>query len=664
MPKADNRRRQGSTTIRDDHRLEQGFVAATVIAVLLVFVPAMNDTYVLPKFVVLVLGVIGLLAVIAWRASDRASLEIPTSPGAVLVAVVLLAMVVATIAGEHPAQSIVGNYGRSDGLVTYTAAAIMFLAVLIAYGRREMRTLAGVVCAAGSGIIAYGLLQALGMQPVAINPDGAQVISTLGQANFVAGSLAIFAPLLLWVLTDRTRSVGLRRAAGVAGAATLIVAARAQSFQVLPAVILSLGVTGSVLAAERWGTRRVVRMLGAAVLVGAVLAVVFSTRLEAEVRSGLDERVLFWQAALDMFRDAPILGRGLNGFANSFAAFRPEAHSLRFGAFQIADAPHDVPLAMLVSGGLVLGLAYLAFVGFVGLRLVQGLRRLEGPPRALLAATGGAWVGYQAQSLVSIDVPPLILTHFVLAAMILVLADDRRTRPVALPWQPRGRGRSAQTSGIQLAVRIAVAVAMLISVVLVLRPAQADLAFAGGLDRRPPADSPPDVRDPANNAAIPHLRRSTELAPWVARYWAELAAAYAAIGDQDSALDAGRKAADRGPSVVSYALAVSQLAERSGEVEMADEYSSMALGNSPNDPVVLNARAEFLLRAERFEEAVSLLERAHELRPDDVAYLLHLAAAYTGAGEDEKAEEAYEAVLELAPENPEALAALGREPTP
>lgn len=649
---------------RDDHRIERGVIVATVIVGLLMFLPAMNDTYVLPKFVVLVLGAIGLLAVITWRAADRAALEVPTSLGALLAAGVLVAMIVATVVGEHRGQSIAGTYGRSDGLITYAAAIALFAGVLCAFARRDVRTLAGAVCFGGAGIVAYGLLQALGMQPVGISPQSAPVISTLGQPNFVAGSLAIIAPLLVWVAADDSRSVGLRRAAGVTLGAALIVAARVQSFQVLPALILSLGVTGALMASDRWGGRRVLRWLGALGVVGALLAIMFSSRIEAQVRSGLDERVLFWQAALDMIRDAPLFGRGLSGFATSFAAFRPEAHAVRFGAFQIADAPHSVPLGMVVSGGLLLGVAYVAFIGFIGLRLVQGFRRLEGPSRALLAAVGGAWVGYQAQSLVSIDVPPLILMHLVLAAMILVLVDDRAARSIELPWRPRGRGRSAQTSGPQLVIKAGAVVAVLVVLVLALRPAQADLAFAAGLDRRPPPDAPAELRDPSNNAALAHLRRSTELAPWVGRYWAELAATLAALGDQDGAIVAGRNAADRAPSVVSYALSVAQLAERVGKQEVADRYYRMALENGPSDPAVLNARAEFLLRDGQFEDAAALLERALTLRPDDVAYLLHLGDAYRELGEEAKATATYEEVLRLVPNHPVALEALGRGTQP
>jgi O-antigen ligase len=118
-----------------------------------------------------------------------------------------------------------------------------------------------------------------------------------------------------------------------------------------------------------------------------------------------------------MLGDRPLFGFGLASFEGWFYAYRPVAVAVADGFRRSTDAPHSVPLEMLASGGLLLGLAYLALVGVTGWALIRGLRHRAGVERVLLAGLGGAWLAYQVQSLVSIDVPPIAVLHYALAGV-------------------------------------------------------------------------------------------------------------------------------------------------------------------------------------------------------------------------------------------------------
>ena len=630
---------------------------AAIVLVPCIALNQLNDVFTIPKMTVLAFAALALLGVVLWRATVDGILVVPRSPAAVLVAAIALVMVIATVLGDHLGRSFFGEYGRSAGLLTYLAGFIVFLAVLT-FDVRSLRRIAEALAIAVAAVAAVGLLQVLGFEPFPVAPDVPKVVSTLGQANFVAAFVAMGLPFVVWIAADRARAVQLRVGAGVLILVLAIVAVSTKSFQVFPALAVSGAFVVGVHLTRTFGSRRILPAAGAVVGLAIIAGFVLRHRLEEELRAGFDERILFWQAAGRMIKGAPFLGGGFSAFASEFASQRPTEHAVRFGAFQIADAPHDVPIGMFVTGGAVLGLLYLAFVVYVGVRLVQGLRRAEGADAALLGTFGAAWAAYQVQSLVSIDVPPLIVVHLVVAAAILVLAERRENRFVRLG----ANARSGRRGGGPIApALVGIAVLALIGLLVVLRPARADIAFASGRDQRADAAASAAGVEQGLGGALRQLERATDLGSWNGVYWAELAAARLSVGDQDGGLEAGKRAADAAPSTVSYALSYAQLAQRVGRTEEAEEYFRRAVRNGGKVPIVLTAHAEFLVAEQRFDEAVEVLERARRLAPDDISVLMTLGRAHLGAGDEREATALFERVLEISPGYPPAMDALGLE---
>src|SRR5207245_2667335 len=136
---------------------------------------------------------------------------------------------------------------------------------------------------------------------------------------------------------------------------------------------------------------------GAVLVVVAAVVAVGHGVIHRNLEEGLRERTYFWQVSRHLIAQSPIWGRGLGSYPELFLRDRGAGHVALAGSNATTDDPHSVPLNMFGSGGLLLGLTYLAFVGFVGWSLVVGLRRRQGSARLLLAAFGGAWVAYQVQ---------------------------------------------------------------------------------------------------------------------------------------------------------------------------------------------------------------------------------------------------------------------------
>lgn len=606
------------------------------------------EVFNLLRLTLVLLGAVALVALSAVRAARTGTIGVVRSPVTVLAAAFVVALLVATVVADGLAVPLLGAYGRNAGALAYAAYAVVLLVTIRAFRPpASLWSLAWAVTAGVGLVTAYGLVQVAGGDPFEWDSNGlSTAFSTLGQVNYAAGYVAIALPAVACLALRTATPTTVRLALGALVTAAIAFALETDSFQGPVAITAGLAIVAvAVLLEHRARLRgRALVAAGAVGLAGLALGfVALGPAIASNVDEGLFERRSFWRAALSMAADSPVWGHGLGSFGRLFPSHRPAAHATFFGLSTTDDA-HSVPLNLLAGGGLLLLVAYLAVVTFVGWTLVNGLRRLRGDERLLLSGIGGGWVAYQVQSLVSIDAPAIALLHWVLAGAVVALAKPPAIIPVDLPaagalaLQPK---RARPGSGAPWATG-AVAVLALGAAWLALQPLRADLAAGRGA-------SGSDLQ-----AATASLRRATSLAPWESRYHGLLAATLANAGRLDEAVIEGELATRSGPSNVRASLDTARLYEALGDVENARQWYEEALRRDPEDPDVSFPVGEHYLRTGDPALAVPLLEDAARYR-DGVEFELALASAHRAVGDLERARALYQQVLEVNPTNEEAL---------
>lgn len=155
--------------------------------------------------------------------------------------------------------------------------------------------------------------------------------------------------------------------------------------------------------------------------------------------------------------------------------------------------------------------------------------------------------------------------------------------------------------------------------------------------------------------AIRHYRRCLALRPRHAQALNNLALALRAVGDLDRAREAFAEALAVRPEYVEAALNLGLLEEARGDPAAAEAAWRQALAWRPDDPAVLTCLGNLLRRAERVDEALALLGRAHELASTP-ASAGNLALALIDAGRYREARALAERASALEPD-----AALWRE---
>ena len=372
------------------------------------------------------------------------------------------------------------------------------------------------------------------------------------------------------------------------------------------------------------------------ILVLAVMAagvVLFGSRVLDQLGSGLEQRFAFWRTSLSIFASSPIVGTGLETYPAHFTAHRPMSHAVQY-EFVLSDSPHSVPLGLLSGGGLLLALTYLATMTVIFWAGLRAVRYADGSERSLYVAVLAAWVAYQVQSSVSIDMPGLIYTQWVLGGILLAggMAGGR-LRPV-LPWVSGKvrlpsvqRDRRWRTVGLALPV-VGVLVLLLGPLTAPLRADLAAYRAQKALDRT-------DFQ-----TAGDELLRAIDLQPRNGLYAEGMALVYAESGLLDLAYEERVRSARLRPGNPYSALVAARAAIGMGHLEVAEYWLERAVSVEPNGAEILTDVALVLADIGRQDKALQLIDSFERLRSPNTSAWKTVIEVHFAAGNEIAAERA------------------------
>jgi hypothetical protein len=138
-------------------------------------------------------------------------------------------------------------------------------------------------------------------------------------------------------------------------------------------------------------------------------------------------RGYYWRAAVKMFELSPWTGIGLDRYGSYFKEVREVAYPLKYGFDITSTNAHNTFLQMFATGGVFLGISYFSIillVLFSGLKLIINSNQNE---QKISIALLSVWVGFQSQSLISIDNLAISIWGWTLSGSILGLLNSQNT---------------------------------------------------------------------------------------------------------------------------------------------------------------------------------------------------------------------------------------------
>jgi hypothetical protein len=369
----------------------------------------------------------------------------------ILIPIILfvVSMLFAVISSKSPlSQNMYGSYGRNNGFLAYIFLAGILCSGLVLRQQTSFHLLAKALIFAGYVNLIYcGWVIVFGDFIGWSNPYG-NILGTLGNPNFIGAFLGIFfgAYLAFGVSRGSGRLYKLSMIVVLPAAAIEIIQSHAIQGRVL--AVLCTGIVGFFYLRSKKSSLIVIAYslfcvlaggfaLAGALQIGPLTSVIYKTSVSL--------RGQYWLAGWNTGNSHPLTGVGMDAFGDWYRRSRsPRAIELP-GVNTVVNTAHNVWMDMFAFGGWPLLLAYLAIIVATFVSIVRvALRKRDYDP--IFVALTTAWIGYQVQSIISINQIGLAIWGWALSGALIAFEAATR-EPIAVPNQftsTKKRGSSAQ----------------------------------------------------------------------------------------------------------------------------------------------------------------------------------------------------------------------------
>lgn len=326
----------------------------------------------------------------------------------------------------HPLiVGLIGDTQRRNGLLQYFGVTIIFL-----YASRVIEHLSALIIykvAIFLGLIlsTYGLIQLAGKDFVQWKNPYNAMISTLGNPNFASSMLAILAAIAIFSLTIQKFPKLYKILAILVSSASCTAIILSESRQGILVIFFSIIFFVShyfYLNKKKIGIMVICISIFLSAL--AIMGMLQKGPLASLLyKDSVSVRGYYWRAGIEMFKDKPFTGIGVDRYGSYFKQFREAGYSLKYGFDITSSNAHNTFIQMFATAGVFVGLTYLLIVVYVFRMGLRAAKHSKGDQQKVVIGLLSAWIGFQAQSLISIDSIGISVWGWLLGGSIVALAN-------------------------------------------------------------------------------------------------------------------------------------------------------------------------------------------------------------------------------------------------
>jgi O-antigen ligase len=344
-------------------------------------------------------------------------------------------LVVLFISGAPLGQQIFGMNGRNTGFLAYLSLLILMLASYITADELVVGKITVGLLSLGTISIVYGFMQHFGVDPVPWSNVNNPISTFLGNPNFSSSFFGICATATVALILKPSNSIKNRILCGVAIILYVYLILGSKSIQGLLvtgggtlAVILIYIISNPKLARKTI----LVPYLG---LVSPLIVIVVLGTLKIGpladylYKVSVRQRGFYWMAALKMMETHPFFGVGLDSFGDSYFKYRSDNAAL-LSPNTLSNSSHNVFLELGSNGGFPLFIIHLTLIILTFNSIFKYLKRNRSF-NWTYAAVVGAWLGYVAQCVISINQLGLAVWGWVLMGAINGIEFNSRIKDQA-----------------------------------------------------------------------------------------------------------------------------------------------------------------------------------------------------------------------------------------
>jgi hypothetical protein len=328
-------------------------------------------------------------------------------------------------------QGIYGSYGRNNGFLAYLFLVGLMISTLAFTQRESFSKLIKWLIVAGLVNVIYCLWVILFGDFVGWNNPYGNILGTLGNPNFIGSFLGIFFGAYLGYGLSKLAPLWFRYSMIVVLPVTAFEIYDSNAIQGRVVGITGIAIIGFFLVRSKFNsviTGIYSALVGLAGVFGILGALQIGPLTSLIYKTSVSLRGQYWLAGWNTGEQNPITGAGMDAFGDWYRRSR-DPHALELpGVNVVVNAAHNVPLDMFAFGGWPLFVTYLLIMGLGGLALARIILRSRNYDPVLAVLTT-AWIGYQLQSIISINQIGLAIWGWVLTGAAVAYERVTRSEP-------------------------------------------------------------------------------------------------------------------------------------------------------------------------------------------------------------------------------------------
>jgi O-antigen ligase len=431
----------------------------------------------------LILGGVGTAGLLLVLARGRKQAVSVSKPVLMATGLFLLFSGSAVFFSNSPiSQNFYGVYGRNTGFLTYLFLIGVMLSALTLADVTSFRKLFLALFITGIVNVAYcGWVIFFGDFIGWNNPYG-NILGLFGNPNFIGAFLGIWISATVgFFLVNKT---SIWRLVLVALLVILAMYEVYQSRAVQGVVVTAAGLATVLFYFIRSKTKGwLITSVYSSGIVGFGVVAAFGALqkgplAEYNYKTSVSLRGAYWNAGIQSGLNHPFTGVGMDSYGDLYRRSRSEyAATVLPGPSTVTNSAHNVFLDIFSYGGFPLFISYLGLVALGGLAIVSHLRRTR-VYDPVFVGLSVAWVGYQLQSIISINQIGLAVWGWVLTgALIAYEAVQRKGNQASTnATKPAPRMKSKEQNELFSSPLIA-GLGIVLGLMLACPPMSADMAW-------------------------------------------------------------------------------------------------------------------------------------------------------------------------------------------
>lgn len=401
------------------------FILFSATLITLYFNPSLQDPFNSPKFWLLILTGSWLAGYLIFQNQKNLKMAKNKSFN-LLISGFVIAMLTSALLTENKFTAFFGDSGRRLGFLTYLFLAIFMLASFKYFSVHSLNKIYFIIFFISLLSFFYALMQTTGNDFATWANPYNSIIGTLGNPNFASSAMAVYSIMSFSAIFIKSFSKIYRISNFFIVIGLILLIIKSDSRQGLVVFAVGVAVVSTILLDSKN------KILGLVSLISVLCLSLFAVLGMLQIgpfqqylyKESVTVRGYYWDAAIKMFKNNPLFGVGIDEYGLFFKQFRDLQYPLNYGFEITSSNAHNIPLQLISTGGIFVGIFYLALIAFIIVKSIQSLNCITSEFKLLYAGLFAAWLGFQAQSIISIENIGLGVWNWVLGGVLLKISND------------------------------------------------------------------------------------------------------------------------------------------------------------------------------------------------------------------------------------------------